>query len=145
MSALRGGDSEIYCREPAAKYRWAFFVWDDRRRRAFFVWSLGNVQRREKTRFFYAMRSARDGLFSSVELSNVQRRVKTRLFYAMRSARGGLFSCGTIEGVWRFSYRARECAAFLMRDDRDTADIYKAGRRRYFWRDIGKHVFLRVA
>ena len=64
-----------------------------------------------------------------VELSNVQRREKTRFFYAMRSARGGLFSCGTIEGVWRFSYRAGECAAFLMRDERGAADIYEAGRR----------------
>ena len=90
MSALRGGDSEIYCREPAAKYRRAFFM-------------CGIEQRAKK---------GEDEIFSRD---------------AERTRRA--FLCGTIEGVWRFSYRAGECAAFLMRDDRDTADIYEAGRR----------------
>ena len=54
--------------------------------------------------------------FLCVELGNVQRRVKTRLFYAMRSARGGLFSCGTIEGVLRFSCgKARRFCLWLSR------------------------------
>ena len=146
MSALRGGNSEIYCREPAAKYRWAFFVCGieqrakkgedeiflrdaERTRRAFFVCGIGQRAKKGEDETFLRDAKRTRRAFLCVELGNVQRRVKTRLFYAMRSARGGLFSCGTIEGVWRFSYRAGECAAFLMRDDRDTADIYKAGRR----------------
>lgn len=66
MSALRGGDSEIYCREPAAKYRRAFFM-------------CGIEQR--------AKRGENEIFLREAERTR-------RAFFSCETIEGGLFSCG---------------------------------------------------